>query len=72
MRLSRALLTGGFLVGFAFGAALLSSGCGDDSKTSGTHVQYDEVTKQQMQGEKEATEAAVAERRAARGKRGGP
>jgi hypothetical protein len=65
MRVARQLLTGGFLLGLGFGATLLTSGCSDESKTSGTHVVIDEVEKQQMQGEKEATEAAVAARRAA-------
>jgi hypothetical protein len=72
MRAARCLLAGVFSLGFGACAALVSGGCSDESKTSGTHVEMSAEQKEQMQSERESTEAAVKERRAAaRARRGG-
>jgi hypothetical protein len=70
MGITRRCFAGVFLSGFGACAAVLAAGCSDESKTSGTHVEFTAEQKEQLQSEREATEAAVKERHARkRGKR---
>jgi hypothetical protein len=47
----------------ALGPVVVTSGCGDESKTTGTTVKEDPVVREQMESEREATEAYIKERR---------
>jgi hypothetical protein len=62
----RRVFAGGFFVPFGFGAAVFLSGCGDDSKTTGTQLEMSPEVKAELDDMKSAQKEVRAERKAER------
>jgi hypothetical protein len=66
VRILRFIHAGGFLFGLGLGSTFFVSGCGDESKTSGTHVQETAQQKREMEDMNAAIKAERASQKHAR------